>query len=87
MAAVERQGRNEGLGWTATMRSRPKDRPVSYYNSLSWYPSVGAQAWVADADLGNATAYAMTIEDQDNDTRLYLGAARSLDLPSHRRQP
>ena len=35
---------------------------------------------VADEDIDHATANAMTIEDQDDDTRLYLGPARSAEL-------
>jgi hypothetical protein len=32
----------------------------------------------ADADIDHAVEHAMTIEDQDDDTRLYLGPARSV---------
>jgi hypothetical protein len=32
---------------------------------------------IADADIEHAVVHAMTIEDQDEDTRLYLGPARS----------
>lgn len=35
---------------------------------------------IADEDIEHATAHAMTIEDQDDDTRLYLGPARSAVL-------
>ncbi len=35
---------------------------------------------VADADIEHAVENAMTIEDQDDDTRLYLGPARSAAL-------
>jgi len=32
---------------------------------------------VADEDIEHAMTHAMAIEDQDDDTRLYLGASRS----------
>lgn len=35
---------------------------------------------IADEDIEHATANAMAIEDQDDDTRLYLGPSRSADL-------
>jgi hypothetical protein len=35
---------------------------------------------VADADIAHATGNAMVIEDQDDDTRLYLGPARDAAL-------
>jgi hypothetical protein len=35
---------------------------------------------IADEDIEHATAHAMTIEDQDDDTRFYLGPSRSADL-------
>jgi hypothetical protein len=35
---------------------------------------------IADADIEHATTHAMTIEDQDDNTRLYLGAARDATL-------
>ncbi len=35
---------------------------------------------VADEDIEHATTHAMAIEDQDDDTRLYLGPSRSADL-------
>lgn len=35
---------------------------------------------VADEDIEHAMANAMTIEDQDEDTRLYLGPARNATL-------
>ncbi len=35
---------------------------------------------IADEDIEHATAHAMAIEDQDDDTRLYLGPSRSADL-------
>ena len=35
---------------------------------------------IADDDIKHAVEHAMTIEDQDDDTRLYLGPARSAAL-------
>jgi len=35
---------------------------------------------IADEDVKHAMAHAMAIEDQDDDTRLYLGPSRSADL-------
>jgi hypothetical protein len=35
---------------------------------------------IADEDITHAAANAMTIDEQDDDTRLYLGPARSADL-------
>jgi hypothetical protein len=43
-------------------------------------PRGGAKTCVADEDIQHATANAMAIEDQDNDTRLYLGPSRSTKL-------
>ena len=35
---------------------------------------------IADEDIEHATTHAMAIEDQDDDTRLYLGPSRGADL-------
>jgi hypothetical protein len=35
---------------------------------------------IADADIEHAVRHAMSIDDRDNDTRLYLGPARNADL-------
>lgn len=35
---------------------------------------------IADEDIEHATAQAMAIEDQDDDTRLYIGPSRRADL-------
>lgn len=35
---------------------------------------------IAAEDIGHATKHAMAIEDQDDDTRLYLGPSRSVTL-------
>lgn len=35
---------------------------------------------IADADIEHATATAMSIDSQEDDTRLYLGPSRDADL-------
>jgi len=35
---------------------------------------------IVDEDIEHAVTHAMTIDEQDDDTRLYLGPARSADL-------
>jgi hypothetical protein len=50
---------------------------VSYYNSRVEIHSAARKHGIADADIDHAVEHAMTIEDQDDDTRLYLGPARS----------
>jgi hypothetical protein len=35
---------------------------------------------IADEDIKHAMRHALAIDDQDDDTRLYLGPARSADL-------
>ena len=35
---------------------------------------------IADEDIEHAINYAMAIDDQDNDLRLYVGPARDADL-------
>jgi hypothetical protein len=44
-------------------------------------PSGGAEARIADEDTEDAVRYAMTIVEQDDDTRLHLGPARDAALP------
>lgn len=43
------------------------------------HPSAGRHG-IADADIEHATGNAMVIEDQDDDTRLYIGPARNSAL-------
>jgi len=43
-------------------------------------PPVGAQAPDRRRDIEHAVSNAIAIDDQDNDSRLYLGPARSADL-------
>lgn len=35
---------------------------------------------IADEDIEHATKHAMAIDEQDNDTRLYLGPSRAAEL-------
>jgi hypothetical protein len=35
---------------------------------------------IADEDIEHATKHAMTIDEQDDDTRLYLGPSRAAEL-------
>lgn len=35
---------------------------------------------IADEDIEHATTLAMTVDDQDDDTRLYLGPSRGAEL-------
>jgi hypothetical protein len=58
----------------------PASPEVSYYNcSVEIHSSAGKHG-VADEDIEHAAEHAMTIEDQDDDTCLYLGPARSAAL-------
>jgi hypothetical protein len=43
------------------------------------YPSARKHG-IADEDIKHATKNAMAIDDQDDDTRLYLGPARNAEL-------
>lgn len=53
---------------------------VSYYNSrVEIHPSARKHG-VADEDVEHAVEHAMGIDDQDEDTRLYLGPARNAEL-------
>jgi hypothetical protein len=57
-----------------------EDALVSYYNSRVEIHSAARKHGIADADIDHAVEHAMTIENQDDDTRLYLGPARSAAL-------
>jgi hypothetical protein len=55
-------------------------RRVSYYDSpVEIHPSARKHG-IADEDIEHAVAHAMAIEEQEDDTRLYLGPSRSADL-------
>ncbi len=43
------------------------------------HPSAGKHE-IADEDIEHATTHALAIDDQDDDTRLYIGAARNAEL-------
>jgi len=53
---------------------------ISYYTSPVEVHLSARKHGIADEDIEHAVTNAMTIDDQDNDTRLYLGPARSGDL-------
>lgn len=61
----------------------PNFRPVVGFGSplqrVKIHPSARRHG-VADADIEHAGRYALSIYDQDDDTRVYLGPARSADL-------
>lgn len=64
--------------------NRAGERPlivvVSYYNcSVEIHPAV-LKHGIAEEDIEHAVQQATTIDDQDDDTRLYLGPARSAGL-------
>jgi hypothetical protein len=55
-------------------------RAFSYYNSsVEIHPSARKHD-IADEDIEHAVDNAMSIDDRDDDTRLYLGPARDADL-------
>ena len=68
------------LGVVRTLSHR-ENRPsfVLQFPLVDIHPSARKHG-IADADIEHATAHAMTIEDQDDDTKLYLGAARDAAL-------
>lgn len=53
---------------------------VSYYNCWVEIHSSARKHGVSDEDIEHATTHAMTIDDQDDDTRLYLGPTRDAKL-------
>jgi hypothetical protein len=53
---------------------------ISYYNSPVEIHSSARKPGVADEDIEHAIDNVMSIDDQDDDTRLYLGPARNADL-------
>lgn len=46
---------------------------------LTIHPSARKHG-IADADIEHAVSHAMSVDDGDNQTRLYLGAARNAEL-------
>ena len=58
----------------------PDPSEVSYYNSqVEVHPSAHKHG-IADEDIEHAMRHALAINDQADDTRLYLGPSRSADL-------
>jgi hypothetical protein len=60
--------------------SRVERPEVLYYDSLVDIHPSARKHGIADDDIEHATKHAMAIDDQDDDTRLYLGPSRSADL-------
>ena len=52
----------------------------SYYNSFVEIHSSARKHGVGDEDIEHAIDNVMSIDDQDDDSRLYLGPARNADL-------
>lgn len=53
---------------------------ISYYNFLVEIHSSARKHGVGDEDIEHAVENAMSIDDQEDDTRLYLGPARDAEL-------
>lgn len=53
---------------------------ISYYNSLVEIHSSARKHGVGDGDIEHAIENAISVDDQDDDTRLYLGPARDAEL-------
>ena len=64
----------------ASARATLEVRRVSYYNSLVEIHPSARKHGIADEDIQHAVSNAMTIDDQENDTRLYLGPSHAADL-------
>ncbi len=60
-------------------RAQSSVRLVSYYNFVEIHPSARRHN-IADEDIKHAVTNAMAIDDQDDDTRLYLGPARNAEM-------
>jgi hypothetical protein len=53
-----------------------------FCNTIPWveiHPSARKHG-VADEDIEHATMHAIAVDDQDDDTRLYLGSSRRAEL-------
>jgi hypothetical protein len=68
------------LARDASCHPGPWSSRVSYYNSLVDVHESACRHGIADEDIRHAVDNAMTIDDQENDTRLYLGPSRSAAL-------
>ena len=74
------RGHGTSLVETAVIGCLPGPSEVSYYNSpVEIHPSARKHG-IADEDIEHAMRHALAIDDQDDDTRLYLGPAGSADL-------
>lgn len=66
-----------------TVAPRPRrplpSEPFRITIPLEIHPSARRHG-IADEDIEHAVANAMAVDDQDGDTRLYLGPARNADL-------
>jgi hypothetical protein len=60
--------------------TKPALRCVSYYNCFVEIHPAARRHGIVDEDIQHAMEHAMTIEDQDDDTRLYLGPSHSAAL-------
>ena len=62
-----------------SLTSNPCDQ-ISYYNFLAVIHPSARKHGIADEDIEHAVENPMSIDDRDDDTRLYLGPARDADL-------
>ena len=53
---------------------------VSYYNSLVEIHPSARRHGIADEDIKHAMRHAIAVDDQGDETRLYLGPSRSAEL-------
>jgi len=79
---VEKLQRGHGTSLVEQPRRAglPGPSEVSYYNSLVEIHPSARKHGIADEDIEHAMRHALAIDDQGDDTRLYLGPARSADL-------
>ena len=62
------------------MSKDPPAGQVSYYNCRVEIHESARKHAIADEDIEHAIEHAMTIDDQDDDIRLYIGPARDAQL-------
>jgi hypothetical protein len=58
----------------------PGPSEVSYYNSVVEIHPSARKHGIADEDIEHAMRHPLAIDDQADDTRLYLGPSRSADM-------
>lgn len=73
-------GSRDGKRGRESLGAGPNASDVSYYTSSVEVHPAARRHGIADDDIQHAVANAMTIDDQDDDIRLYLGPARNADL-------